>query len=53
MIRARNNTVRLPASPMSSEEMALPASVMRITGLRPTRSDSLPHTGAKITCINE
>ena len=51
--RPTNSTSSEPASPVSRLPTAVPASDSTRTGLRPTRSDSRPQTGANTNWARE
>ena len=52
-MRAANTIGRLFAKPISTKPANVPSCEMTSSGLRPKRSDSLPNTGAPISCIAE
>ncbi|CAB4573141.1 unannotated protein [freshwater metagenome] len=52
-MRPRNNTHSAPAAPVTNEPIAVPSNEMRMTGLRPMRSDNRPRIGEKTNWANE
>lgn len=52
-MRAANRRASEPASPVSSDPMAVPNRLMIRTGLRPTLSDRRPQIGAKTSWASE
>ena len=52
-MRPTNSRARDPARPVSSVPAAVPTRERMSTGLRPTRSEIRPHTGAKTSWATE
>jgi len=51
--RPMNSSGRPMASPVNRLPMAVPTSDTMSTGLRPTESDSRPHSGDATSCASE